>query len=145
MYERVRKGTSVSVTAERLSFAATPDCVGDVRHAASAFARANGADERTQQNVALAVSEAASNVVVHAYRDQDGPGEIHLELHLDGRDLWVVVSDRGMGISPRTDSPGLGLGMPLIANLAEHLEVGTPAEGGTEVRMRFGVRAACGA
>ena len=133
------------MTAERLSFAATPDHVGEIRHAAVAFARAHGADERTQQNVALAVSEAASNVVVHAYRDAGVQGDILVEMRTEAGDLWIVVADRGTGIAPRPDSPGLGLGMPLIANLTEHLEVVTPAGGGTEVRMRFGVRAPCGA
>ena len=33
--------------------------------------------------------------------------------------------DKGRGIVPRTDSPGLGLGLPLIATLAEALELGT--------------------
>lgn len=129
---------------ERLSFPATPDSVGDVRHAASAFARERGADERTQQNVALAVSEAASNVVLHAYRDGTA-GDILLELRTGEDGLWIVVADRGTGIAPRTDSPGLGLGMPLIANLAEQIEVSTPAHGGTEIRMRFALATRCGA
>ena len=38
---------------------------------------------------------------------------------------------------PRPDSPGLGLGLPLIATLTESLELGTDADDRTEVRMTF--------
>jgi serine/threonine-protein kinase RsbW/stage II sporulation protein AB (anti-sigma F factor) len=48
-----------------------------------------------------------------------------------------VVADRGRGIVPRPDSPGLGLGLPLIATLAESLELGTGRSEETEVRMTF--------
>jgi serine/threonine-protein kinase RsbW len=51
--------------------------------------------------------------------------------------LRVVVVDRGRGILPRADSPGLGLGLPLIATLAESLELGTGDKEETEVRMTF--------
>jgi serine/threonine-protein kinase RsbW/stage II sporulation protein AB (anti-sigma F factor) len=51
--------------------------------------------------------------------------------------LMLVVRDEGRGIVPRTDSPGLGLGLPLIATLAEALELGTDDADRTEVRMTF--------
>ena len=38
---------------------------------------------------------------------------------------------------PRPDSPGLGLGLPLIAQMAASFEVHERDSGGTEVRMRF--------
>jgi serine/threonine-protein kinase RsbW/stage II sporulation protein AB (anti-sigma F factor) len=49
----------------------------------------------------------------------------------------VIVSDEGRGILPRPDSPGLGLGLPLIATLASSLELGTNDREETEVRMVF--------
>lgn len=107
------------------------------------FAIAQGAEEVVRQNVELAVSEAASNVVVHAYRDDEEPGEIELELDTEGGELIIVVRDAGAGMAPRPDSPGLGLGMPLIANLADTLEIRTLDTGGTEVAMRFAVKAPC--
>jgi serine/threonine-protein kinase RsbW/stage II sporulation protein AB (anti-sigma F factor) len=51
--------------------------------------------------------------------------------------VTIVVVDRGRGITPRPDSPGLGLGLPLIATLADSLELGTGEAGETEVRMTF--------
>jgi serine/threonine-protein kinase RsbW/stage II sporulation protein AB (anti-sigma F factor) len=38
---------------------------------------------------------------------------------------------------PRPDSPGLGLGLPLIATLAETLELGRSDDNRTEIRMTF--------
>ena len=56
---------------------------------------------------------------------------------LDDGQLTVVVSDEGRGILPRPDSPGLGLGLPLIATLSSSLELGTNDRDQTEVRMTF--------
>ena len=39
---------------------------------------------------------------------------------------------------PRADSPGLGLGLPLIAQLATHVDI--TSERGTTVLMGFAVR-----
>ena len=130
---------------ERRSFEACPQSVSEVRRAAVRFAFEHGADEEARQGIALAVSEAASNVVVHAYRDQDRTGDIELELSMDGQAMIVAVRDDGDGMAPRPDSPGLGLGMPLIASLAETVEIRTLDTGGTEVHMRFAIGARCGA
>jgi serine/threonine-protein kinase RsbW/stage II sporulation protein AB (anti-sigma F factor) len=54
----------------------------------------------------------------------------------DGR-LAIAVRDDGRGMLPRPDSPGLGLGLPLIATLSETLELGRSADDRTEVRMTF--------
>jgi anti-sigma regulatory factor (Ser/Thr protein kinase) len=50
----------------------------------------------------------------------------------------VVVNDDGMGMSPRDDSPGLGLGLSLISRLADQTEYRTSADGrGLALRMSF--------
>ncbi|HSD77611.1 MAG TPA: ATP-binding protein, partial [Solirubrobacteraceae bacterium] len=79
--------------------------------------------------------EACTNVVVHAY--PGGAGPMGVRAHIEDRRLTVVVTDQGRGILPRADSPGLGLGLPLIATLAESLELGKGADDETEVRMTF--------
>ena len=56
---------------------------------------------------------------------------------LGDSELSVVVRDEGRGVVPRADSPGLGLGLPLIATLTESLELGTGEDDATEVRMTF--------
>jgi anti-sigma regulatory factor (Ser/Thr protein kinase) len=81
------------------------------------------------------VTEACTNVVVHAYGDGDGPMEVAASV--DGGALRVTVRDEGLGIVPRPDSPGLGLGLPLIATLTESLELGKASDDRTEVTMVF--------
>jgi anti-sigma regulatory factor (Ser/Thr protein kinase) len=92
-------------------------------------------DDQVLADVKLAVTEACTNVVVHAYPGGDGPMEITAAIR-DGR-LAIAVRDEGRGMLPRADSPGLGLGLPLIATLAETLELGRGADDKTEVRMTF--------
>jgi anti-sigma regulatory factor (Ser/Thr protein kinase) len=93
-------------------------------------------DHEVLADIKLAVSEACANVVVHAYADT-GPGFMDLEVSTQDHHLAVVVRDHGRGMTPRADSPGLGVGLPLIASLAETLELTNGADGGTEVRMTF--------
>ena len=114
----------------------------EARAAARAFAAESGADADTLAAVALCVSEAVSNAVVHAYRESERPGEVEVEANRPNGFLCLLVRDHGCGLAPRTDSPGLGLGLPLIAESASSLEVRTPGGGGTEIRMRFDLRTA---
>jgi anti-sigma regulatory factor (Ser/Thr protein kinase) len=89
--------------------------------------------------VDVAVTEAVTNVVVHAYRDRcasDEPGRVRLTLDCDAGGASVAVADDGLGMAPRADTPGLGLGMSLIANLSDELEIDQRADG-TTVHMRF--------
>jgi serine/threonine-protein kinase RsbW len=111
--------------------------LAELRAAVRAFLDGVGAGERDQQSVVLAVSEAANNVVTHAYRDRDEPGELRLQAHLEADRLAVLVADDGLGVAPRPDSPGAGLGMPLMATLAESLSVTHTDTGGTCVILNF--------
>jgi anti-sigma regulatory factor (Ser/Thr protein kinase) len=87
--------------------------------------------------VEVAVSEAVSNAVVHAYREAREPGRIVIRARFAAARLRVEISDRGLGMRPRADSPGLGLGLPLIAQLATHVDI--TSEDGTTVLMEFAV------
>lgn len=92
--------------------------------------------------VALCVSEAVTNAVLHAYRDQP-IGDLHLHGCLDERGdpsvLHIAVEDDGIGMLPRTDSPGLGLGLSLIATMAASVEIRDRHPGCT-VHMTFRCR-----
>jgi serine/threonine-protein kinase RsbW len=122
------------------TFTADAPAPSKARAAARAFAAEEGADADTLAAVALCVSEAVSNAVVHAYRERERPGEVELEVNRPNGYLCLLVRDHGCGLVPRTDSPGLGLGLPLIAESASSLEVRSPGDGGTEVLMRFDLR-----
>ncbi len=118
---------------------AEPREVGRLRSAVVAFAADHGVREPPIGDLKVAVSEAMTNVVVHAY-DRADPGNVDVSVAVDvqGREVTVVVADYGSGMNPRADSPGMGLGLPLIGNLASELDIIPASSGrGTEVRMRF--------
>jgi serine/threonine-protein kinase RsbW len=111
-----------------------------LRRAVVVYAGSNGASERQCEDIALAVSEALSNAVLHAYVGHDSPGDVGVDAWVDEHALKVVVRDDGVGMLPRPDSPGLGLGLPLIARMTEHLEVESPgARPGMRLRMTFAI------
>jgi serine/threonine-protein kinase RsbW/stage II sporulation protein AB (anti-sigma F factor) len=119
-----------------LRMRARPASVGKLRAAAAQAAGRVGADAELQHRIALVVSEAASNAVIHAYRHAEAPGEIRLTIAVDDQArLCVSVAHDGPGMTPRPDSPGLGIGLPLIAELADDLQVIT--DHGTTMVMRF--------
>ena len=120
---------------------AVPENVAPIRHAVVGLARRHGAPDEVQTDLALAIGEACANVVVHAYPPGDvGPLVVHAEVQRDG-DMVITVIDQGQGMTPRPDSPGLGLGLPLIANLSDRLEIQDGPDGvGTELLMAFTLR-----
>ncbi len=119
-----------------LMLPASAENVAIVRHALGALGEVLEVGEQKLADIRLAVTEACTNVVVHAYPEgREGPLEVLATLLQD--DLLVVVRDEGRGIAPRSDSPGLGLGLPLIASLTDAVRLGHDAQGRTEVRMTF--------
>ncbi|MEA2278144.1 MAG: hypothetical protein QOC78_3104 [Solirubrobacteraceae bacterium] len=121
----------------RQSFPVAPASARMARHAVTDFARARGAINGTVAAIALAVSEAVTNVILHAYRHRDDPGDIVVEAEDTADGIRILVVDDGIGMAPRTDSPGLGLGLAMIGRVADGMEVRVRPEGGTEICMRF--------
>jgi anti-sigma regulatory factor (Ser/Thr protein kinase) len=118
------------------SYPAAPDAVGQARNALSAFAREAGADEEQLETIRLAASEAVTNAVMHAYRDR-AAGQVQVSASYLENELWLFVADAGSGMRPRSGSPGLGLGLALIAQLADEFQILSRGSGGTELRLRF--------
>lgn len=119
-----------------LTLPARAENVAVVRHALGGLGDALGLPDEALADLKLAVTEACTNVVLHAYPDGEGDLAIAATVGVDR--ITVAVRDAGRGMGPRTDSPGLGLGLPLIASLTEQLEVGGgDGEVATEVRMVF--------
>jgi anti-sigma regulatory factor (Ser/Thr protein kinase) len=123
------------------SWPARPEHVGAARRAASKAARCLGVEDDVVDAVRLAVSEAVSNVVVHGYRDAPR-GEFTMAVEAEDDELTVTVRDHGCGMRPRMDSPGAGLGLPLIAQLSDSFSVTEPPEGGTQLSMTFPLESA---
>jgi serine/threonine-protein kinase RsbW len=122
---------------ERLirTYDAVPQTVPTARRELTEFAAAAGATKEELDSVRLAVSEALTNAVLHAYRG--GPGEVHVSAAVAEEELWVLIGDDGFGLHAGGESPGLGIGLVLIAELTDSFSIVNRSSGGTEVRMRF--------
>jgi anti-sigma regulatory factor (Ser/Thr protein kinase) len=122
------------------TYPAVPESAVTARTAVGDFAMNAGTGPSTVADVRLAVSEAATNVVVHAYRDAGSPGLIRVEATVKAGELRVRVADEGSGFQPNQRSPGLGLGLGIIARLTDSLELLQREGGGIQVVMRFAAR-----
>ena len=122
---------------------ATVESVGPARDEVVRFARAAGASPRALDDIKLATSEACTNAVLHAYAPEhsDAPTFLVSFESLAG-EIVVRVRDHGSGLAPRPNSPGLGIGLALIAELARAVAITTADGGGTQLRMCFSIDAA---
>jgi anti-sigma regulatory factor (Ser/Thr protein kinase) len=119
------------------SFPGTPESVGDIRNAIAQLAQSGGFHEEKVEAIRLAVSEAATNAVLHAYSDHSGTITVSAEIEAGGV-LRVLIADEGRGMLPHRESDGLGLGLPIITTMADHVDITSPiGKPGTEVHMRF--------
>ena len=121
------------------SFPAVPEAVPLARRALTDVAVAAGAAGERLDEVRLAVSEALTNAVVHAYRGGE-PGRFQVTAAVASGELWVLISDDGRGLHAWNDSRGLGIGLSLISGLSDDFAIVTRASGGTEVQMRFDLK-----
>jgi anti-sigma regulatory factor (Ser/Thr protein kinase) len=106
--------------------------VAPIRHAVTVFARSAGASQRRVDDVALAITEAATNAVLHGFA-----GTITVLATTEDHSLHFDVADdgRGMGFDP--GNRGLGLGLAIIARLADDVRISAVTTGGTRLQMRF--------
>jgi serine/threonine-protein kinase RsbW len=106
-----------------------------LRAAVASFAAERcGYSDEARQAIALAVTEACTNVVRHAYPET--PGELALEGWIDDdAQLTVVIIDNGVGVNGASTDAGLGLGLYLMRELAD-AQISSDHHG-TEVRLTF--------
>lgn len=119
----------------RLSLCAQAEQVVLARQVVASVARSLGFPESSVQDVRLAVTEACTNVVRHAYDGPDGRFDVAAAAQPDG--LEVTIADRGCGLKPRVDGGPGGLGLPLMAALASSVEFAETDGRGTTVRLSF--------
>jgi anti-sigma regulatory factor (Ser/Thr protein kinase) len=113
---------------------AVPSCVPRLRRALRATIAGRGFDEDA---VALAATEAVTNVVRHAY--QTLGGSVMLTAMASADELVVVVVDEGLGLRSltlRSHPKSLGMGLALIRELCAHVRI-DPTHTGTTLTMRF--------
>ncbi len=117
---------------------AEPDSVALARQMVRGILDSLGWGEESRTDISIAVTEACTNSVLHAYPETTADGEYEVHAWVEPERLTVAVRDRGMGITPRVPSPaaGLGLGVPLMLAIGDEVSFGSD-EGVTEVRMTF--------
>lgn len=116
------------------TFSAVPTEVRRARELVAGFAERHGFDDNALERTRLAVSEAATNVVIHAYRDRSVPGELRVAAAFADGTLQVTISDDGVGSTPRRpDSPGSGSGLSILNLVCDTVEELAGAKGGTEL------------
>jgi serine/threonine-protein kinase RsbW len=129
------------IQAIRLTIPAKPEYITLGRLALTGLAGLHSLPDETLGDLKLAVTEAASNSVRHAYGNGDGTVEVVYELEQDR--LIVEVNDDGQGfvhegavMDDRNELDEGGLGIAIIQALADEFEVGA-RPGGTGSRLRF--------
>jgi stage II sporulation protein AB (anti-sigma F factor) len=116
------------------SYPAVGDTVPPLRREMGEIAAALGVSEAQTHHVRLAVSEAATNAVLHAY-DGD-PGDLHVTVSVLEGWLSIALADDGRGLG-RSERHGGGVGFRVIKECADQLSVVPRPSGGLEIRIRF--------
>jgi serine/threonine-protein kinase RsbW len=121
----------------RLTLPSRPENVAVIRHVLGAFAEALELPPDLVEDMRLAVTEACTNVVRHAYDEGDELGTIDVVIRPGGDRLELIVSDHGSGMGLSADLAGPGLGLAMIAALADHLEIEPAPVRGSRLSMSF--------
>ena len=123
-----------------LTIPAKPEYITLSRLALSGLSRVRPFADDTLADLKLALTEACSNSVRHAYGDGDGHVDITFELRDDR--LIVEVADSGSGFEPAAERKPAdelvegGLGIAIIRSIADEVEIGGRPDGRGS-RLRF--------
>lgn len=125
--------------------------VSIVRAFVTDLSRRLGLCTSSVEDVQVAVSEACTNVVLHAYSDADHGSELVVRCGVKNGRLTVEIADSGQGFANAVGKPKYsrdrdgGFGLVLIRNLMENVSLDSSPDQGTVVRMskqtdRSGIR-----
>ena len=88
--------------------------------------------------IGIIVNELVMNAVKYAY--PDGAGPIHVDLHAQGDDVVLSISDDGVGLNAKTDPRSTGMGQRIVSAMATKLEASVerdPDHAGTRMVLQF--------
>ena len=120
--------------------------ISQTRRMFSGYLAEMGVDDEDVSDVALALAEACTNVVAHAFPEPDHCFRLKAELHPE--EVVLVVVDVGGGIPPGSGesmpdpSATSGRGLQIIRELMTSVDVETSPRTGTRVHMRKSLRLA---
>jgi anti-sigma regulatory factor (Ser/Thr protein kinase) len=114
-----------------MRLSADPHVLAEIRRVVRRWLRSRGADDQETMEITLAVSEACTNAIEHAYPPAPADFQLHASA-VDG-DAQIVVRDAGRWRSPRHTNRGRGL--KIIETAMDEVAV-TAAPSGTEIVMR---------
>jgi serine/threonine-protein kinase RsbW len=126
-----------------LTFPARPEFIALARLALTGLARTRGLPQEHVADLKLALTEACSNSVRHAY-DAGRRGTVAILYQLTPDRILIEVTDEGSGFDPKTlrraqeELDEGGLGIAIIRAVTDDLEIGARPEGGSRLRfMKF--------
>lgn len=99
-------------------FDAKPEELRHIRSSIRSWVAARQVPPAVQEDPFIAVGEAISNSVRHAFRDSSG-GEIDIRLSLNNSELSVEVSDNGQWLPPSDKGGQLGAGTRIIRSVSD--------------------------
>jgi len=125
----------------RLTIPAKAEYITLGRLALTAIARVRPLSQETLSDLKLALTEACTNSVRHAYREGRA-GTVEIIYQIEPDRLVVEVTDDGRGFEPSALAGGGngdlsegGLGIAIIRAVADEVEIGGRESGGS--RLRF--------
>jgi serine/threonine-protein kinase RsbW len=126
----------------RLTIPARAEYITLCRLALTGIARVRDLSDEVLADLKLALTEAASNSVRHAYVGADHAGLVKISYELLPDRLVIEVTDEGEGFDPaEADGPPEelsegGLGIAIIRAIADEVEIGKQPDGRGS-RLRF--------
>ena len=134
--------SNVEVGTVELRFPPYPEHLALVRLALTGVAAVGEASEELLADLKLAVTEACTNAIQHAYPDGDSESsEVVVRFTLQPNEITVEVEDAGVGFDaagrvhpPGASAPDGGMGLWIISGLIEDLEIESDA-GGSRIAM----------
>jgi serine/threonine-protein kinase RsbW len=126
----------------RLTIPAQAEYITLCRLALTGIARVRDFSDEVLADLKLAITEAASNSVRHAYSGADHAGIVEISYELLPNHLVIEVTDEGEGFDP-VEAQGPpeelsegGLGIAIIRAIADDVQIGTQPDGKGS-RLRF--------
>lgn len=130
---------------EKLVVKSTTDNLGTIRDFIRSAARLCGFSDEVTDKITLAVDEACTNIIKHAYKNSP-EGDIIIDINITGNKMTVAITDFGNNFDPSTvPDPDIrkyyrqhkvgGLGIYLMKKLMDEVNFTSVSGNGNQVTM----------